>query len=223
MHFFKTLALCPLAAQAAVLARQGCDATSTVTVTPSPITQVKEIYTNAGKATTTATRYALLASSSAVSSPQEEKKLKQRQCPSPTATTTITGPAETITSTATVTYTKAVRATATAAACQASNNYGLVHGTLNLNQNSGALPQVQRFADLTTVEDCCAACFSSEAGCMAWSFGGSVTNGNAEDGCVMSLASAGCPSVSGTEVIVYENEEKPLVGIGGCDVQVKAF
>lgn len=200
MRSFALALFCPLAAQAAAIARQACEPTTTITA-------MKEIYSTSLRGTASATVLQLPTTTAA-------NKLKERQDCTPSVT---------VTETVSTTYTihRAAQATATAAACQASNNYGLVKGSLDLNLN-GPVPSVQTFPDYT-IEQCCNACFNSADGCMAWSFDGSANSDAVVAGCSVYTMADGCPNTSLTQAIMYPNDDKPVVGLGACDVQVSYF
>lgn len=80
------------------------------------------------------------------------------------------------------------------AICDPDNNYGLFHGSMDL-QNFALSPlEIHTFVNLT-IGECCHWCHDAEEGCAAWSFGGSLSAGREVGGCSMALYRDGCPGV----------------------------
>lgn len=232
MRFFAIAGLMATSVSAAAIAKEACSGTVTKTMTPAPVTATEEVYHNVYYTTSTVTRVALQSSA-----PAKNNAAAAASSPAPTSTSssvathkakracaaakteTVTAEPSTTTVYETQTRTLAARETQTVAACQANNNFGLFKGTLAMRSSGGQLASTKTLDNMSTAEECCNACFTSPDGCMAWSFNGSVTNGDATQGCTMSVMSGGCPSSSGTQTQVYKNDEKALVGVGPCLVQ----
>lgn len=151
------------------------------------------------------------------------------QCAYSVTATTETFKVFTATATATSTYTfsEVAQATQTLAACDANANYGYFQGTIAWNSEFDGDDtgfQVGQPHQLiypnSTMEGCCLLCYQLDtAGCLQYEF----TPSNSS--CALTVNDGACPQTpeGRLQVILYPNDEKPLVGVGTCDVEVQGF
>ncbi|KAF2234628.1 hypothetical protein EV356DRAFT_501530 [Viridothelium virens] len=131
----------------------------------------------------------------------------------------------TATETSTYTYSEVAQATQTLAACDASASYGYFQGSIVWNSefDGGDVgfqvgqPHQLIFPN-STMEGCCLQCYQLEsAGCLQYQF----TPENST--CALMVNDGACPDTpeGRLQVLLYPNDEKPLVGVGTCDVEVQ--
>ncbi|KAI9682598.1 MAG: hypothetical protein M1822_006896 [Bathelium mastoideum] len=133
----------------------------------------------------------------------------------------------TATATSTYTYSEVAQATQTLAACDPANNYGYFAGTIvwdsDFDGGETGFPvgePRQVVLPNSSPEACCLSCYELDGeGCVEYSY----LPGNAS--CALTVSDGGCPVTpeGRLQVILYPNDQKPLVGVGNCDVEVQGF
>ena len=143
------------------------------------------------------------------------------------ATKTVKVFTATATATSTITFSEVAQATQTVVACDPNSNYGYFQGSIVWNSefDGGDVgfhvgqPHQLIYSD-STKEGCCMQCYQMEdAGCLQYEW----TPGN--NTCALMVNDGSCPQTpeDQLQVILYPNDQKPLVGVGPCDVEVQGF